>query len=282
VRDTGVFVPGADEIMGRTGADGTFEIDGVAPGVYDLLAETSGYAGGTQLSLYARERIEIGRADVDGLRLALEPGASISGRVDLGAVPQALASVFVGIQSNNSGRSRVQNRGANSDGGFAFGNLAPGDYAIVVTGLPEGAYVDQIRAGAFVLEDNVVRLGTDPVPDVQVQVRDDSGTVQVAVTDGVGMPVTGRRIQVVLVPDAARRQRADMYFAREATEGGIVFEHVPPGSYKVFAWDGVPSEAWRNAEFLREFEDLGVPVTLPPLGAAVGTVKVISGSSNRR
>jgi hypothetical protein len=277
-RDTTVFVGGTDEVSARTGENGTFELTGVAPGAYDLLAELSGYSGGAQLSLYARARVEVGNADIDGLRIPLEPGASISGRLNLGALtgrPPNGASPTVGLRSNNRGQFTSRNGGIAADGGFGFPNLAPGDYEVFAMGLPEGAYVREIRTGGVVLEDNVIRLGTDPVPDVDVVVRDDSGNVQVAINGTDGLPAAGRRIQVVLVPDPARRQRRDMYFAGQATEGSIVFENVPPGSYKVFAWNDVPIGAWQNDAFMRGFEDRGTPLTLSPSGTAFEAVRVI-------
>jgi hypothetical protein len=35
---------------------------------------------------------------------------------------------------------------------------------------------------------------------------------------------------------------------------------VPPGGYRLFAWWEIDGEAYRNAEFMGRFVDLGIPV----------------------
>ena len=37
---------------------------------------------------------------------------------------------------------------------------------------------------------------------------------------------------------------------------------IPPGEYKMFAWDSIPPNAELNTEFLARFENRGVPVTV--------------------
>ena len=70
---------------------------------------------------------------------------------------------------------------------------------------------------------------------------------------------------VVLVPDIPRRQRSDAYrMARSDASGNVRFEGVPPGEYRLFAWDTVEDGAWQNPDFIREFESQGQPVTIGP------------------
>jgi hypothetical protein len=35
---------------------------------------------------------------------------------------------------------------------------------------------------------------------------------------------------------------------------------VPPGEYKVFAWESVPTNAWHNEAFMAQYETRGIPV----------------------
>jgi hypothetical protein len=39
-----------------------------------------------------------------------------------------------------------------------------------------------------------------------------------------------------------------------------VLKNIPPGNYKLFAWDDVLSTAWMNPDFIKTFEDSGVAV----------------------
>ena len=40
------------------------------------------------------------------------------------------------------------------------------------------------------------------------------------------------------------------------------FGNLAPGQYKLFAWDGVPTGAWMNADFIAKFEERGTAVTV--------------------
>jgi hypothetical protein len=45
-------------------------------------------------------------------------------------------------------------------------------------------------------------------------------------------------------------------------EGHFTFENIPPGTYKVFAWEDVETFAWFDAEFMRNFENRGREVVI--------------------
>jgi hypothetical protein len=68
---------------------------------------------------------------------------------------------------------------------------------------------------------------------------------------------------VVLMPALALRQQTNLYQNVQAnTDGHFIFETIPPGSYKIFAWDDVPDRAWFDAEFMRNFESQGREITI--------------------
>ena len=67
----------------------------------------------------------------------------------------------------------------------------------------------------------------------------DSGFVDANVVDLRNDPVEG--VTVVLVPTDPRRKRSDLYKSETSNEsGGVRFDGVAPGDYKVFAWKDVP------------------------------------------
>lgn len=39
-------------------------------------------------------------------------------------------------------------------------------------------------------------------------------------------------------------------------------QSVPPGDYKLFAWDSVQAGAYQNAEFMQRYEARGTPVSV--------------------
>jgi hypothetical protein len=86
----------------------------------------------------------------------------------------------------------------------------------------------------------------------------------VAVTPG-GPPVVAGAAAVVLVPDASRRENAELFFRSSATpEGRFEFPNVPPGQYKLFAVVNIPTAAFADAAFISRYESLGQFISVPP------------------
>lgn len=162
----------------------------------------------------------------------------------------------------------------NRDGTFALENLPPGEFRLRITGLPSGAYLREARLdGADVLDDGL-SLMAPPRGRLDVVVGTDSGSVEASVVDERNERAIGA--QVVLVPSEPRRSRSDLYHVGTSdTSGRVRFETVVPGDYKVFAWEGVPLDAWKNADFMRRYEDSGGIVRLSPLGAESVVVRMI-------
>ena len=68
---------------------------------------------------------------------------------------------------------------------------------------------------------------------------------------------------VVLVPDAPRRQRFDLYYVDGSDASGRAhFAGLAPGDYRIFAWEDVPADAWQDQDFLRRYEDRSRPIRI--------------------
>jgi hypothetical protein len=68
---------------------------------------------------------------------------------------------------------------------------------------------------------------------------------------------------VVLMPTFALRQQSNLYQTVQTnSEGHYSIDNIPPGVYKLFAWDDVPDRAWFDAEFMRDFESQGREITI--------------------
>jgi len=44
--------------------------------------------------------------------------------------------------------------------------------------------------------------------------------------------------------------------------GRFQFQTIPPGSYKVFAWEAVDKGTWQDPELMRDYEALGKPLRI--------------------
>jgi hypothetical protein len=78
----------------------------------------------------------------------------------------------------------------------------------------------------------------------------------------------------VLVPKD--RGRIDLYrTSNSGAEGKISFANVPPGDYKLFAWEEIKQGAWQDVAYMEKFEDKGRLVHIEKAGASNETIQVI-------
>jgi hypothetical protein len=58
-------------------------------------------------------------------------------------------------------------------------------------------------------------------------------------------------------------------------DGHFTLTTIPPGDYKLFAWEDLEFGAYNNPDMLRKYENLGTPVNVEPSGTVNVDVKLI-------
>jgi Carboxypeptidase regulatory-like domain len=238
--------------------DGSFVLNDILPGSYTL----SAYWFDEGKSYVAKQNIDVGNADVEGVTLTIAPGMTINGRVIWDGKPglegdELSVSLYSPEQIMDFGSAaRVSPNAA-----FTLKDISESTYQLYVNGMSKDCYIKAIRYGmADALYDGfAVQRGTDASLEVTLSSR--GARVQGAVTDADGLPVAG--VWAVLVPEQAHRGQMQMY--RETTTdqyGHFELRGVPPGDYKLFSWDQVENGAWQDPEFLKPFEEKGEEVKL--------------------
>ena len=280
-------------------ADGSFEIKGVAPGEYNLTA-TARDPNGQQYT--SRTRVSVGTSDVTNLTVSVKPGVELRGKIILdGTPPQqfSMSNLRVSLIAEDNAMPGVVNfvtavggggtRGdairaflpagqsemaeVAADGTFTLRDVGAMEYRIRVMGLPQGAY---IQAGRIDTTDalNAPFSVDNQGSQLQLQLGFAPGRVSGTVSDDRGAPAPG--VQAVLVPDEARRGRNDAYFAATTDRSGqYAFSNVPPGRYKLFAWEDVPAGAYQYPDFIRRYEDRGQTITVNANGAITADGRLI-------
>jgi hypothetical protein len=291
-------------------ADGSFEIKNVAPGEYNLTS-TGRDANGQEYT--GRTRLTVANQDVGNLVVTLRAGVEMRGKILLdGTPPQQfkMTNLRVSLVGNESplgdvgslivaaGGSRGARGGGGEgargggnalsmitggiqgasaqvaeDGSFTFSNVGAMEYRVLVTGMPQDAYIQTGR-----IESRDALTGPFTVDSagtlLQLQLGFTPGRVSGVVSDEKKTPAAG--VQAVLVPDEARRGRSDTYFNTTTGQTGeFTFNNVPPGRYKLFAWEEVPQGAYQYPDFLREYEDQGQAITVNGNGAVTADVRLI-------
>lgn len=275
--------------------DGSFEIKGVAPGEYNLTA-TARDPNGQQYT--SRTRINVGSSDVANLTVSVRPGVELRGRIILdGTPPQqfSMSNLRVSLVAEDAalpGVVRIGGAGGRgdairaflpagqsemaevaTDGSFTLRNVGAMEYRVRVTGLPQVAY---IQAGRIDTTDalNAPFAVDNPGSQLQLQLGFSPGRVSGTVSDERGTAAPGA--QAVLVPDEARRGRSDAYFTATTDRNGqYALNNVPPGRYKLFAWEDVPPGAYQYPDFIRRYEDRGQALTVNANGAITADTRLI-------
>jgi hypothetical protein len=267
--------------MNRTNVrpDGFFDIAGVVPGSYTLTANAR--QNGQQFS--SRMRLEVGDSGLENLTVTLRPGVPVTGKIFLDGVPPQefkMTQLRVTLAPTEDFQGGgVAPGGTNGtvaeDGSFTLPSVPPLEYRVRVAGLPQGAYLMAGRVGSDEALNEPFAITGDQQVVLQLQIGFGAGRIQGTVQDARGAAYQGAL--VTLVPDEPRRLRTELYFSTPTDQyGRYAFSSVPPGSYRVFAWEEIPSGAHMDPEFIRRFEDRGRVIKVERGNSLDAQIPVIS------
>jgi hypothetical protein len=128
--------------------DGTFEFPSVAPGPYNLIALST--QGGRAGARAARQPLDVGGNNIEGINLAITPGATVTGHVRYdGDPPQPLPSLTVRLTPRELtiGTSAPQPAKVDGDGNFRFDDVNLDQYNVTIN-TPLKLYLKSLRAGS--------------------------------------------------------------------------------------------------------------------------------------
>lgn len=240
-------------------ATGRFELHGVSPGSYLLVA--SQLFGGQALS--GRVPVEISAtAPPEEVAITLAPAFDVPGTVEVEGAPRGSSPNFILRLSSSEGLAPGAQPSAKvaSDGSFRLAGVTPGLWALSLDALPEGLWIksaafagNEISAGEFAIHENARG-------QLRIVLAGNGAQLSGTVTAG-GQPC---RATVVLVPAAPElRSLHYLYRVTHAGERGVfALKGVPPGAYKLFAFQEIAPFAWFDPEQLRTAEAFAVALSV--------------------
>lgn len=243
--------------------DGSFVIRDVSPGSYSLLASVEG----ASVPMMARQDLDVGASNVDGLRLAPQPGALVRGRLRVDSSgrrfdPEQMYLVLQSVEGDDDEVTIAGERFSN------LAHVAGGEF--VWTDVPAGTYFVQMIGGSGPNQDwfvKSVQSGGRDVTDPGIAVNGgtlfldvvasaNGGIIEGVVSDAQGAPVANS--VVVAVPEVRMRGRVDRFRQTVSDQTGhFSLRGLRAGSYTLFAWESVEGQAYYNPEFLKSYEGQG-------------------------
>ena len=247
--------------------DGSFVIHDVSPGSYTIMASIEG----SSVPMSARQSVQVGSTNVEGLRLSPQPGTTIQGRMRVEAKRGASRfdpeRVFVALQSVDSDQEEGMLAGRESfsnlahvaaDGSFQYADVPAGTYYVQVIGdtaANESWFVKAVAAGGRDINESGISVAGGSVT-LDLLISANAAVVEGVVVDRKGEPVADA--VVVAVPEARMRSRIDHYRKTVTDQTGrFSLRGLRPGDYTVLAWESVGGEAYYNPDFLKLYEGQG-------------------------
>jgi hypothetical protein len=296
--DANTGLPGLVARTARPDATGKFSFAGVAPGSYNLTAKSGGNstfvtADGDRTMVFMTRELRTGMAmggdagtpappmwakadaNVDGrsktdVALVLQPGMAVSGRIAFegtGEVPTDFSQIRLILgAASAAGQGAISGTSMgniNADGTFRITDVMPGKYRVTTTAV-KGWRAKSVDANGkdaldFLLDvqpnedvSNVTLNYTNRPSELGGTLTDTSGT---ATADYTIVLFAGE--QRFWTPQSRR-----ILTTRPSTDGKFSFRDLPPGEYRLAAFDDAEPGSWFDPEFLKQLVVASTSVTI--------------------
>jgi hypothetical protein len=239
----------------QVNADGTFEFRGVRPGAYFIFAQSRMPGLQQQAQLTARVPVDVGSGDLQNIIVRLSPPLAVTGKIapEREDTNLKLDSLRLNFAPATPGPGGGQARPDIAADGAFQAQLPANTYFVELTGAPQGYYLKTVKLAGREMPDALLELSSTGGP-VEVLLGADAGAISGRVTNARGDAAADVRVTVVPASGSPRR---DLYkAANTAEDGSFTINGLPPGDYKVFAWETIEGNAWMDVDFRRPFESL--------------------------
>ena len=241
---------------GRMGPQGAFDYAFFAPGVYIVDAQPMLAPSGVEppVGLTGRQTVTVTNADVD-MVLRLTPALEITGTVAPGGPGRISLTTLDGISF--PGMAELQ-----PDGGFAVHSLVPAVYRVRPMGLPEGTYIKSIHYGDLDITEGPLDLTSGVKGRLNIQLAPNAASITGSVRDanGVALPDVTVTLWKPGIPASAAADFSQM--AISGADGKFEFTNLPPGEYRVAAWEEIDSSLAILPKFRTKFDSRATTVKL--------------------
>jgi len=274
---------------------GDFELRNVAPGSYDVGATimlmtpvTPIPAGGplsgqgfiASVSARGRTPITVSNADVSGVVVTATPAISLKGKLIVDGIsqPADLGKLRVQVRPSTDGGAANDALAPSlaavaADGTFHIDGVSSGEYLFGLSPFPANYYIKEVRYGGKDALNKPMSVVGGASDTLEVVLSPKVAQVDGVVLDDKQQPVQG--VQAVLISDQYR-DRPEMFRAVTTDPNGrFTIRGIPPGDYKIFAWESLEPYEYFDPDFLKRDEQRGQSMKLRESDKTTVSVKMI-------
>jgi hypothetical protein len=265
---------GSSSVGGGTDdKDGKFTFRAVPPG---SIYVTGGYTIAGQ-RFDTMVEVDVGSADINGLELRPVSPMDITGTVRIAGVTTLKPSqVSLSLNGPSTGHNQTDQATIRDDGSLLFHLISAGKYRVDV-GRLQGLYIKSVQWGTQDITDLPLDLlgGVPARTELAITLGADAGQIEGIVSNEKSEPADGAT--VTLVPTGTHRSRPFHKSIVADSAGHFTIRGIAPGSYKLYAWDKVDTNAViYDPDFLRPYEALGQVIEVAASDKKVIELKVIA------
>jgi hypothetical protein len=250
-----------------------FEFPSLIPGPYLLTAVQTDPANRDKRT-YARELFDLADRDVEIGALNFVPGMNIAGKVKVdGEAPFGLQELWISLESRSFRFRGMTASPANADGTFTLRDVAP-DIGTLQVRIPAGAYLKSAKFGEKQLDGMEIDFSGagDNAGPVTILLGTDGGRIEGTVATAQEAPAAQKG--VMLFREGGGRAEMPRIQTTD-DQGSFVFRDIPPGKYRLFAWEEGFTGAPLDPEFRRKFENQSVAVAVEANSRKTVSLKAI-------
>jgi hypothetical protein len=226
----------------------------------------------------ASQPVDVIDQDVDSLVLSPAPAGEIQGSVKLKSAARqvdlkTLAVVFLPIWLDGKGPGYViQPVKIGDDLKFQYwiSGLSASrftSFAVTVSRFPEGCYLTSVRYGGKDVSDSEIEYSNGAT--LEITIAADGARVDGNALDKDDNPVEGA--VVALIPkDGKSAPRS----STSGPRGAFHIAGVPPGEYKLLAWDDIGRDDLENPDLMKRFDSQSKAVKLLPSETASVSIRL--------
>jgi hypothetical protein len=264
------FGAGGISTNGQTRPDGSFRLNGVAPGHYRLSGNAMMAGDTPKVNMNFTRPLDIGAANVSDLVIKIGPGATVKGvaKAEGGALPGELQ---MNLTSHSASGATINFASAMvaADGSFEITKVQPGSYEVALNVMtppggepPPRFFLRSASAGDLDVTDGGLEVGESGSIGLSVTVDLRPATLSGKALGADDKPVSN--MSVALISADPRKRLLTRYFRRAQTsrDGAFKMIGVTPGDYLLILWPGDDAGQVLDPDAFQMIEKFATRVTL--------------------